>query len=468
MPNTQTSLRSLRKLDCFAGHDGSRARGAITHFPKRIQPMSLPPAYQPFAGEEEDRKRKAEIEDMMRWQRENYFSNEPVQQQYRDILDRGEARRNAVEAKREQAERESRGPGQFDIALAGFLEKKRAESANMNAAANPRPQFASLALPSGVDLPNDANDTSWLFDGGEAVARSIFRRNEVFPDTGVGKSDRLPLHAPELPQAPLELPDAAIGKGDRLPISRPELPQSLPAFESRRDGFAAGRADSAAGLPAERQDDPSRAFEVDTPFRLDGNNRVEQLQLRRAETRKLPIKQTLEDQINYAAQKNGVGIEVLSGGQVSEKQSRFKETGIVDRIGIRHDDGDAADVDLYVVENGKRRYLDSKNPDDKKIMESFIRDVVAAGATGIGHGYMNVGGSKTRRLHVGGGEPLAWLDPNNSLTKQLKEKGQDARTSNLPFVWLEVARLEGVAEREKLLKAGAWPNLTAPLQFVRP
>jgi hypothetical protein len=80
--------------------------------PERVQhePASR---YQPFADKEEDRKRKAEIEEMMRSQREFYFRNEPVQQEYRDIVDRQMAAQQAdVEA--------ATTPGPFDEALARF------------------------------------------------------------------------------------------------------------------------------------------------------------------------------------------------------------------------------------------------------------------------------------------------------------------------------------------------------------
>jgi hypothetical protein len=72
---------------------------------QRGSAVSLPPTYQPLSDDEEDRKRKAQIEDMMRSQRESYFRNEPVQQEYRDVitrlLGRKEAQGEATEAKRD-------------------------------------------------------------------------------------------------------------------------------------------------------------------------------------------------------------------------------------------------------------------------------------------------------------------------------------------------------------------------------
>lgn len=199
--------------------------------------------------DDEDRKRKAEIEEMMRRERERYFSDEAVQQEYRDILDRQTAAHEAaVTAARKP------GPGAFDLALARFRERKVAAAENLSPAADP----AAL----------------WpLLDGGESEAKEIFRRTGEAPASAPDKS-----------------PDAH------------------------------------------------------------------------------------------------------SGGQIPQDKSRFKETGVRDRVGTakRHDDGGAADVDLYVIENGKRRYLDSKNPADRTTMKNFIRDVVTAGVTGVGHGYMRV------------------------------------------------------------------------------
>jgi hypothetical protein len=370
---------------------------------KKGSTMSLPPADQPLADDEEDRRRKAEIEEMMRSQRESYFRDEPVQQEYRDILTRQE---------QQQADagtvKPVRTPGPFDEALARFKERRAAA-----VEANPADQA-------------DASGLSPLFDGGEGEARSIFRRNDEIPDN--------------VPEA---LPDAGVGKSDRLPASRSELPPPSSMFDPKRYG---------AGVASRRRDDPVRVFEVDTPLRFDGENRVEELQGNNPE-RPLPIMRSLKDQINYAGQKNGVGVEVHSGGQVAKGEVGPRTKSDT----TRHDHGAAADVDLYVIEGGKRRYLDSKNPEDREKMKSFIRDIVIAGATGIGHGYMNTGDGFTRRIHVGGGEPAAaWRD-------QYARK--DPRHQD-PFAWVEEARFQGANVRNKMFKSGAWPNPTAPLKFM--
>jgi hypothetical protein len=93
-------------------------------------------------------------------------------------------------------------------------------------------------------------------------------------------------------------------------------------------------------------------------------------------------------------------------------------------------------------------------------MQNFIRDAVAAGVTGIGHGYMPVstpnGITTTRRIHVGGGESAAWRDMRPR-TDPLHQR---------PFAWVEAARVQGAAARDKMLKAGVWPDPTAPTKFM--
>lgn len=182
--------------------------------------MSLPRADQPFADEEEDRKRKAEIEGMMRSQRESYFRNEPVQQEYRNIVDRqmaaqrpeSEATVNLI------ASREA-----YDEALARFRQ-------------------------TGSFFPNDPKE------GAAAV--------EPFAPSGAEGA----------------LPDAGVGKGDRLPVSAPELRQSPSAVNPSGNAVWNSHAGGAPGLPVRRQEDPAGAFEVDTPLRFAGEDRVEELQ----------------------------------------------------------------------------------------------------------------------------------------------------------------------------------------------
>ena len=55
----------------------------------------------------------------------------------------------------------------------------------------------------------------------------------------------------------------------------------------------------------------------------------------------------------------------MSGGQAYLGQAGPR-TG-----SVRHDGGNAADLKLFVTENGKKRYLDFTNPSDKPYFEEF-------------------------------------------------------------------------------------------------
>lgn len=137
-----------------------------------------------------------------------------------------------------------------------------------------------------------------------------------------------------------------------------------------------------------------------TGFRVDPNSksRINELQQDIASIRKGAIKSDLKDQLEYAAQKNGVFVEVVSGGQRME--------GAPGATGShRHDHGGAADLKLYTIEDGKKRYLNMNNPNDVSIMKQFTSDSVAAGASGVGAGLRYMG---AETLHIGGGKATSW------------------------------------------------------------
>jgi hypothetical protein len=347
--------------------------------------MSLNPDWMP--EDDEDQKRKAAIEEMMRSDRARYFRDEPLQQEYRDIL-------TSAADRSTEAVKPVRVAGPFDVALARFKQRR--------------------AIAENPDLRFDANDFSSVLDGGEAEAKSIFRRDSDVPDATAET-----------------FPDSGGGKGDRLPVS---VPHQQPA----------------AGIPDRNRfvaDDAARAFESDTPFRLDGVDRVVETQGQVAKIRKGAIQQNLKNQLNYAAEKTGLQVEVHSGGQpVVGKDG-------VDRLGSpRHDDGGAADLKLVEIINGKKRFLDSDNPQDRLRMQAFIQHAVTAGATGIGHGNGYMG---PRSIHIGGGTELVW-------GAKIPEGQKGAR--GLP--WVADAHSEGLAARQKISQTGAWPTPTKPLQFA--
>lgn len=116
---------------------------------------------------------------------------------------------------------------------------------------------------------------------------------------------------------------------------------------------------------------------------------VDQVQGSQAKTRRADISPKLYNLLNGVGSELNVHFEVYSGGQ-NEKTGFTGST--------RHDHGEAADVRAYVVENGKRRYLDQSNPADRKVWSQIVKLSRAGGATGIGaaEGYMGNGA-----MHIG-------------------------------------------------------------------
>jgi hypothetical protein len=132
---------------------------------------------------------------------------------------------------------------------------------------------------------------------------------------------------------------------------------------------------------------------VGTSSATDSGN-VIQLQGKQAATRKGALSPKLVQVLQQAAGAAGVTVKVYSGGQRME--------GARGAVGsTRHDQGNAADLDLYV---GGRK-LSADNPEDRAIMSKFVAAAVAAGATGVGHGNGYMGPS---RIHIGFGTPAVW------------------------------------------------------------
>jgi predicted nucleic acid-binding Zn-ribbon protein len=132
------------------------------------------------------------------------------------------------------------------------------------------------------------------------------------------------------------------------------------------------------------------------------SGKVNQHQMKKASIRKRPISDKLQKVLDYASAEAGVEVDIWSGGQRGiNERGKGKRTG-----STRHDYGNAADLDLYIVDkSGKRVRLDPRNPNHLPIMQKFVESAASAGATGIGHGggYMGHG-----RLHVGFGTQATW------------------------------------------------------------
>lgn len=123
-----------------------------------------------------------------------------------------------------------------------------------------------------------------------------------------------------------------------------------------------------------------------------------------ASIRKLPISAKLKALLVSAAERSQIeSVTVVSGGQ-----ARLGTAG--PRIGsTRHDDGNAADLEL---EKGGKR-LDFTKASDQPIVAAFIEACAALGATGMGAGVQYMG---KHRLHIGFGKRATWGDGQKSST----------------------------------------------------
>lgn len=145
--------------------------------------------------------------------------------------------------------------------------------------------------------------------------------------------------------------------------------------------------------------------------------KVNQVQDSVAVARKDPLDDDVRTALEYAASKNGVQVEVVSGGQmpldeaiaagaVQQGKDWYLNGEKVRTGSTRHDDGGAGDVKLYRINSeGEKEYLSMSNEQDREIMKSFTSDTVSAGMTGVGagQGYM---GDQT--LHIGKGSATSW------------------------------------------------------------
>lgn len=145
--------------------------------------------------------------------------------------------------------------------------------------------------------------------------------------------------------------------------------------------------------------------------------RVIQGQLDTNAIRNQELNPKLEKVLSYAAGQIGAHVEVYSGGQ-----SGYRRIG-----STRHDNGNAADLKLFVMEGGQKRYLDFNNAEDREKYATFVEHARAAGATGIGagEGYM---GSKA--IHVGYGDEMTWGTGGRSVNtpgwlRQAFERGRE-------------------------------------------
>lgn len=214
---------------------------------------------------------------------------------------------------------------------------------------------------------------------------------------------------------------------------------SLPRLS---EDFPSGPPTSATGIQQQPTQPTDDAAETPLTPQQQYESRVKEKQ---SSIRNKPLTSTLKSQLDYAAQKAGVEVEVFSGGQMSIEEA--KQAGAVQKNGkwylngkavrtgsTRHDKGNAADV--YLWKDGRK--LSANNPEDAAIMKSFVVEAMRAGVTGVGHAndYMGPEG-----IHLGGGNESVWgkkggIGPSAMISQAFKEGREAKRTAPVnPFEW---------------------------------
>lgn len=122
--------------------------------------------------------------------------------------------------------------------------------------------------------------------------------------------------------------------------------------------------------------------------------RVIERQAELAQTRKLPIAASLKAILEAGAEVANVDVVVTSGGQ-GRKGSGLPRVG-----SERHDDGNAADLELH--RGGKALSFETG---ERMAFIDFVKACAARGATGIGAGVNYMG---DKRIHVGFGSKAVW------------------------------------------------------------
>ena len=210
---------------------------------------------------------------------------------------------------------------------------------------------------------------------------------------------------------------------------------------------------------------PGVSAAVDASPKPSNDNRVVETQQKVAATRKGEISSELRNQLNYAGRQTGVYAEVYSGGQ--------RMPGAHGAVGShRHDGGGAADLKLYELdENGKKRFLDQRNPADAAKMHDFIKHSVAAGANGVGFGANYMG---TGSLHIGGGSEASWSPGSSREDRNWVEgarlSGMDARQTYDPNAAAvrQLTEKERGALTEQAAASPNWPTTVAPPPDAKP
>jgi len=213
------------------------------------------------------------------------------------------------------------------------------------------------------------------------------------------------------------MPEPGLRKGDEFKIPPADLNEAAKKYfdglsdKQKETFFKQYNKAGAAKVNAwadEAQKDPSGVAQGDpSEIAVTGSERISESQ---AGIRNKPIKPQLKEALAYAADQSDVYVDVTSGGQDSHGHRR---TG-----SHRHDTDNpgtpgAGDVNLYVMENGKKRLLDPRKAADQDKIAKFTKEFARAmPSAGVGSEYM----SDPTKIHFGGpnyagGPPIAYAGP---------------------------------------------------------
>tara|TARA_B100001094_G_scaffold301596_1_gene328038 strand:+ start:2562 stop:5258 length:2697 start_codon:yes stop_codon:yes gene_type:complete len=151
----------------------------------------------------------------------------------------------------------------------------------------------------------------------------------------------------------------------------------------------------------------------------DASGTVNEKQSSVAGIRTQAITQELKGILQNAASETGLDVEVYSGGQPAIGTSN-KRTG-----STRHDNGRAADVNLFTGTGANRRKLSLKNPADVPMIQNYLQTAKKYGATGFGagNGYMGDDGFHIDNVPNRGG---VWGGPFDPVRKTYTRDGAPA------------------------------------------
>ncbi|HEY1244160.1 MAG TPA: hypothetical protein VGF29_04940, partial [Hyphomicrobiaceae bacterium] len=240
-------------------------------------------------------------------------------------------------------------------------------------------------------------------------------QTQPLPKTAEPGLVNLPPTAPPVEPTPPAQPGVPPTIPPTIPAIPPALPRSRPREEQKQE--AKGDQRDSVQNQGKYTSDPNRG-----PIGPDQPNVVQNQGS--AQFRTQTINSSLNGILDKAAEAAGVQVSVFSGGQMGkgEKGSAGHRTG-----SIRHDHGNAADVQLFDRATG--RLLDFTKPGDKAQMQAFVREAARLGATGQGAAANYMG---TTSIHVGFGGTNFW-----------GAKGGGAPNADLRSAWAEGVQSRG-------------------------